>query len=251
MNLRRIALILICYITLYSCADYKINKVSQKEERKYYSSSGFALVYEDELYKQKVINKKINNNVIKVMHNQLKINTPIKIINPINSKVVETKVHKNAKYPKIFNIVISNEVAKILELDPDNPYVEVIEVKKNKIFIAKKSNTFEEEKNVAENAPVDEITMDVLSKDGTKIENDAPKKNNFILVINDFYFEDSANKLKAELFEKTKMDNIAIKKINNKKYRLFVGPFKNFNALKTTYISLNNLGFEIPNIYKD
>ena len=61
MNLRRIALILICYITLYSCADYKINKVSQKEERKYYSSSGFALVYEDELYKQKVINKKINN----------------------------------------------------------------------------------------------------------------------------------------------------------------------------------------------
>ena len=41
------------------------------------------------------------------------------------------------------------------------------------------------------------------------------------------------------------------KKINDKKYRLFVGPFKNFNALKTTYFSLNNLGFEIPNIYID
>jgi len=47
------------------------------------------------------------------------------------------------------------------------------------------------------------------------------------------------------------MDNISIKKINNKKYRLFVGPFKNFNALKTSYISLNNLGFEILNIYND
>ena len=47
------------------------------------------------------------------------------------------------------------------------------------------------------------------------------------------------------------MNNILVKKINNKKYRLLAGPFKNFNALKTTYISLNNLGFEIPNIYRD
>ena len=47
------------------------------------------------------------------------------------------------------------------------------------------------------------------------------------------------------------MNNISVRKINNKKYRLLVGPFKNFNALKTTYISLNNLGFEDLNIYKD
>ena len=47
------------------------------------------------------------------------------------------------------------------------------------------------------------------------------------------------------------MNNISVKKINNKKYRLLAGPFKNFNALKTTYISLNNLGFEILNIYKN
>ena len=93
--------------------------------------------------------------------------------------------------------------------------------------------------------------MDVLSNDESDIDKDVSKQANFILVINDFYFEDSANELKEELIEKTKMKNISIKKINNKKYRLFVGPFKNFNALKTSYISLNNLGFEIPNIYKD
>ena len=29
------------------------------------------------------------------------------------------------------------------------------------------------------------------------------------------------------------------------------GPFKNFNALKTTYISLNKLGFENLNIYRE
>ena len=93
--------------------------------------------------------------------------------------------------------------------------------------------------------------MDNLSKGELDIEKEILKETNFILVINDFYFEDSANNLKVELVEKTKMNNISIEKINNKKYRLFVGPFKNFNALKTTYFSLNNLGFEIPNIYRD
>ena len=47
------------------------------------------------------------------------------------------------------------------------------------------------------------------------------------------------------------INNISVKKINNNKYRLLVGPFKNFNALKNTYISLNNLGFEELNIYKE
>ena len=233
---------------LSSCADYKI---THKEEKEYYSSRGFALIYNDDFFEQKIINKKINNEDIKVMHSKLKINTPIKIINPLNSKVVETKVYKKARYPKIFNIVISNKIASILELDIDNPYVEVIEVKKNKIFVAKKANTFEEEKKVAENAPVDEITMDILSNDNNETDKEISTQHNFILIINDFYFEDSANELRDELIKKTKMDNISIKKINNKKYRLFVGPFKNFNALKTSYISLNNLGFEIPNIYKD
>ena len=251
MNLRRIILMFIYFIALYSCADYKTNKGSQKEEKQYYSSSGFALIYDDELFLQKIINKKINNEDIRVMHSQLKTNTPLKIINPVNSKVIRTKIYKMAKYPKIFNIVISKKIASILELDVNNPYVEVIEIKKNKIFIAKKAVTFDEEKKVAENAPVDEITIDDLFKGELDIEKEISKEVNFILVINDFYFEDSANNLKAELVEKTKMNNISIEKINNKKYRLFVGPFKNFNALKTTYISLNNLGFEILNIYKN
>ena len=77
------------------------------------------------------------------------------------------------------------------------------------------------------------------------------KKSNFILVVSDFYYEDSANNLMKELVKKTKINNISVKKINDKKYRLFAGPFKNFNALKTTYISLNKLGFENLNIYRE
>ena len=102
---------------------------------------------------------------------------------------------------------------------------------------------------VAEKAPVKKIKMDDLTKIEPEVNKKTSQKSNFLLVINDFYFKDSANDLKIDLVKKTKMNNIYVKKINNNKYRLLVGPFKNFNALKTTYISLNNLGFENLNIY--
>ena len=174
MNLRKIISTFICISILYSCADYRVKTDKNKEERQYYSSSGFALIYEDSLYLQKVVNKKINNEDIRVMHNLLKTNTPIKIINPINSKIVETKVYKRANYPKIFTVVVSEKIASILELDLEDPLVEVTELKKNKTYIAKKTNTFEEEKKVADINPVNEVKMDYL----TKIEFKNKKKLN-------------------------------------------------------------------------
>ena len=154
-------------------------------------------------------------------------------------------------YIAILTILLCFLFPNELELDFDNPYVEIIEIKKNKTFIAGRTNIFEEEKKVAEKAPVNEIKMDDLSIEESKIEMNILKKKSFILVINDFYYKESADNLKKKLIEKTNMDNISVKKINNNKYRLLAGPFKNFNTLKTTYISLNNLGFEGLHVYKD
>ena len=251
MNLNKTILLFLSISILYSCADYNTNGRIQKKEKYYYSSNGFALIYEEKFYNEKVVNKKMNNEDLSVMHSFLKPNTLIKIINPENSLVIDTKIYKRANYPKIFNAVISKKIASILKLDTNNPYVEIIEVKKNKTFIAKESNTFEEEKNVAEKAPVNKIKMDDLTKQQIETEDKLDKKNIFILVIADFYYKDSAYNLKNTLIEKTLEHNISVKKINNNKYRLFAGPFENFNALKTTYISLNNLGFENLNIYRE
>ena len=251
MNLKKILYIFSLIIFLASCADFKINKSKKKQEKKYYLSNGFALIYDNNLFKQKIINKKINNENIVVMHSTLPVNTPVKIINPINSKFVETKVYKRADYPKIFNVVISKRIASILKLDKNDPYVEVSEMKKNKKFIAKEGNTFDEERNVAEKAPVDEIEMNDLSKDKSEKKTNINVNNIFVIVISDFYYKESAYELMEELSEKTTINNLSVKKINNNKYRLLSGPFKNFNALKTTYISLNNLGFEDLNIYKN
>ena len=248
MNLKKITLLVLGLIYLSACADYKTTK---DDDKVYYSSSGFALIYEDDLYTQKVVNKKIKNDKILVMHSLLKINTPVKIINPDNLKIVKTKIHKKAKYPGIFNVVISKKIASLLDLDSNNPFVEIIEIKKNKTFIAKESDMFEEEKNVAEKPPVDEVEMKDLTVNKLQATKKTTKKHDFILVISDFYYFDSANELKKDLIKKINVNNISVKKINNKKYRLLVGPFKNFSALKSTYISLNNLGFENLNVYKE
>ncbi len=250
MILKKITFCSILFLFINACAEYNVIK-NKKKEKIYYSSVGFTLIYDDKLFENKTINKKINNENIIFAHNILKYNTPVKIINPINLKSVITKVHKNVDYPKIFNSVISKKISDALELDSNNPYIEIIEIKKNKIFVAKKSNTFDEEKTVAGKAPVDTIVMDDLQVKNTNTSKELIDKKSFILVINDFYYEKSAISLKNELIKKSKLDNIYIKKINSKQFRLSVGPFQNFNALKNSYISLNNLGFENLNIYID
>ena len=248
MNLKCIFLIIIISIFISSCADYKTTK---KDEKQYFTSSGFALIYDEDLYAKKIINKKINNQNLEIMHHILKKNSIVRIINPMNMKTIETKVFKQANYPKIFNVVISEKIASILELDKNNPYVEVVELKKNKTFVAKESDMFEEEKKVAEKAPVNEIKIDDLSKIKSDVSKKNVKKNNFTIIIADFYYYDSASNLMNELIKKAKIKNISVKKINDTKYRLFVGPYKNFNALKTVYISLNNLGFDNLNIFNE
>ena len=252
MKLNKFIILFIFTVSLFSCADYKVgNKDHNKKADNYYSASGFVLIYNEDLYKEKIINKKMNNNDLLVMHSTLKRNTLVEITNPVNSKSVKIKIYRKAQFPKIFHMVVNNKVATLLDLDLNNPFVEINQIKKNKKFIAKEGNTYDEEKNVADKAPVDEISMNDLSKNKIEKEKKLSKNMNYVILISDFYFEDSANNLKAELMKKIELGNISVKKINNNKYRLLAGPFENFNALKTIYISLNNLGFESLDVYKE
>ena len=240
MKFKKLYIICIIILFTYSCANTS-NK--SNISRKYYSSLGFALIYQDDLFKEKVISKKLNPNKQMVIHDTLKTNTPIKIVNPDNMKFIDVKISKKANFPKIFNVVITKNIADFLELDLNNPYVEILEIKKKKTFLAKESSMFDEEKNVAQKAPVDKVQMDDLNEN-INIIDDNKKQSYYNIIISEFYYKDSAINLKNDLAKKTKINNFSIKKINIKKYRLLSGPFVDFNALKTAYISLNNLGFE-------
>ena len=69
-----------------------------------YSNKGFALVYSEDLYKQKIVSKKIDERSLIVFQKNLKINTPVKITNILNNKSLIVTVGKNSKYPSFNNI---------------------------------------------------------------------------------------------------------------------------------------------------
>ena len=134
-----------------------------------YSNAGFALIYDDELKKEKKISKKIDNRSLLIFHNKIKKNSFVKITNPINDKsIIAEVISNNVKFSSFYNSVITQRIAEELSLDPKEPYIDLVLISKNSTFVAKKAKTFDEEKNVAEKVPVDGITIDNLGKEKDK-----------------------------------------------------------------------------------
>ena len=127
------------FVFLFSCTqDMKIIKKHPKVIEPTYSSKGFALIYEDSIFESNIVNKKLNNNQNYVLHSFLKNDTLVSISNPFNSKTLTAKVRKTINYPSIYNIVITKKMADNLDLDIDNPYVEVSTIKKMISLLQKK-----------------------------------------------------------------------------------------------------------------
>jgi hypothetical protein len=57
------------------------------------------------------------------------------------------------KFSDFYNSVVSNRIAETLELNLEEPYIEILLIPKNSTFVAKKAKTFDEEKEVADKAP--------------------------------------------------------------------------------------------------
>ena len=106
MRILKKTIYLLTLLYLSNCANYKVEKSKIEIEKKFYKSSGFALIYNDDLYAQGIVNKKMLNDEIAAMHSIIKKNRTVTIINPVTSKEITTKIFKNADYPKIFNIVL-------------------------------------------------------------------------------------------------------------------------------------------------
>ena len=113
--------------------------------------------------------------------------------------------------------------------------------------------TYDEEKEVANKAPVDDIMVQSISleteKKESKIENFVTNFN-YIIKFADFYFEDSAIMLKNRLFEEYNIENILIKKLSQNNFRVYKGPYKNFEQLKKGFQNIENLEFDSIEIIK-
>tara|TARA_B100000767_G_C19615959_1_gene471941 strand:+ start:53 stop:811 length:759 start_codon:yes stop_codon:yes gene_type:complete len=251
MLCKNIVLILF-FIFISNCTAVNVsNKKLNKNIFNPYSNKGFALIYSDELYQQKILNKKINDRSLVVFQKKLRMGTPVKITNIINNKSLIATVGKNSKYPSFNNVVLSKRIAGELDLDLKQPYVEIFEILESSIFIAQKAKTFEEEKKVAVKAPVNAISINDLSSVKKDNNQNLNIKFSYTIKIVDFYFADTAKLLIDRINNETFVKNPKIQKISDKKYRVYLGPFDNIISLQKTFNDISILQFENIEIIKN
>ena len=253
MNYKNLFIIISIFF-LVGCEQYNLNKkdISYKSSDKY-KNSGFALVYNKTLKNEKKITKKIDNRSLLIFHKSLKKNSFVKITNPINQKTIIAEVISNkVQFSDFYNCVITARIAEELYLDLNEPYIDLVLISQNSTFVAKKAKTFNEEKKVAEKAPIDGIKIDNLGETNDQ-KKEITKVNYFeySIKIADFYYEDSAKNMVNRILEETNIKHPKIKKISKTKYRVLLGPFSDIKKLEESFNKINLLNFENIEILKD
>ena len=252
MNFNKLlTIIIILFITACQQSDNNKKTINYSNHQKY-SNTGFTLVYDEQLKKENKISKKINNKALVIFHKKIKKNSFVKITNPVNSKSIIAKViSNNVQFSDFYNSVITKRIANELSIDLNEPFVDLVLISENSTFIAKKAKIFDEEKNVAEKAPVDGIIIDNLGADLNK--KNQVKKHKFLysIKIADFYYKDSAENMILRIKKETNLKNPLIKKLSQTKYRVLLGPFNDIKKLENSFDEIKLLEFENLEILKD
>jgi hypothetical protein len=243
MKFNNIIIILI-FIILSGCENYSVtNKIEKK-----YKNSGFALIYNDKLYE-----KKLDDDLLEIFHSNLKSKSFVKITNPVNKKSLIAKVTSNkVKFSNFYNSIISNKIVKTLDLDRNEPFVEIVLISKESTFIAKKAKTFKEEKNVAEKAPINGIKISNLINSEDKNTKLLPnKKFSYSIKVADFYYKKTAQLMVDRIKTKTSLKNLKILQLSKTNYRVLIGPFNDIYSLKESFEKMNSLYFENLELLKN
>ena len=233
--------LIILFLFLISCAQ----NYSKPELKKPFNSKGFAYIYNPQDFLDKTIKKKLDDTLLQVAHSKLRPGSLVKIINTKTNDSIILKINKRFDYPEFYKLIITQPVADELNLQKDLPLIEVIEVKKNKSFVAKKTKIFKEEEKIHNNAPVEIVTINNISKDKNK--KNLVHKDKFYIIIAEFYSKNSASLLKKRITQE--LLNFDSKKLyinpkKSNKITLMSGPYNSINLTKNDYIQLKNFGFE-------
>jgi hypothetical protein len=239
----KLILVFFCSVFLFSCEQNnldKFKKVNLKIEKKY-KNTGFALVYNDNLENI----SKLNERSLNIYHKSLKKKSTIKITNPKNGKSLIAEVRSNkVKFSEFYNSIITSRISEILELNMNDPYVEIILISKHSTFIAKKAKTFEEEKEVAEKAPIDGIQINDLNNTKTNKKDIAKEIFSYSIKIADFYYKDTAEMMIDRIKNETLLKNSKIIQLSKTKYRVLIGPFNDIKTMKESFEKIKSLNFE-------
>ena len=210
-----------------------------------FNAKGFALIYNEEDFNNKIIKAKLDNSKLQISHSSLRTNTFIKIINPYTNDSIILRNLKKIDYPDFYKLLMTKEVAKKLNIKKDLPLIEILEIKKNESFVAKKAKIYNEEKKISSNAPVASVKISNISKN--KNIKKKTKKKEFYILIGTFYDKNIAEFLKKRIIKETPQydtNKLIINKKSNKQTELISGPYYTINIMKNDYILLKQFGFE-------
>ena len=245
-------ILVIIFFIVSSCSNYNNTNNEIKLSNKHaFQNRGFTLVYNDNLFKKKIISKKIEDRSLIIFQKSLKKGTTVRVKNILNNKSIIAKVGKKSEYPIFNNSVISNRISKEIDLDPDEPYVEIFEILNNSSFIAKKAKTFDEEKQVANKAPIETISVNDLNFEASESKEVNLNKFDYTIKIADFYFKNTALTMLDRIKNETSINEFGIQTLSNTQYRVFLGPFYNINSLQKAFNDINVLQFENIEIIKN
>ena len=234
----------------FTTTDLNVNK-NDLILKNSFINKGFALVYNVDLYNEKIVSKMMDERSLILFQKNLKKNTQVKITNMLNGKSLIAKVGAKSNYPFFNNSVISERIAKELAINLNEPYVEIQAIPKNSLFVAKKAKTFDEEKNVANKAPVNNISIDDLNKKNKDDQKISINEFSYVIKVGDFYYNETALKMIERIIIETNIKNPKHKKVSTKKYRVYLGPFDNINSLQKSYNDISILEFDNIEIIKN
>ena len=249
MNYNLILIIIISFFVVSCDQSFQSNSNKNKFTiEKKYKNIGFTHIKKDNSNEF----NKLEQRSLNIIHKSLKKKSIVKITNPQNGNSLIAQVMSNkGEFSNFFNSVITLRIAEDLDLSIEEPYIEIILVSKESTFIAKKAKTFEQEKSVAEKAPIDGIQIKDLKtkkKSSVKIDN---KKFSYSIKVADFYYHDTALVMIDRIKKETMVKNSSIIKLSETNYRVLIGPFSDIKSLKDSFEKLNSLNFENLQILKN
>ena len=171
----KIIVLLFFSIYLLSCSEVTIYEPLKSESEFYYKNKGFALIYDEKFSSI----KKLDSRSLNIYHKTLNKRSIVKITNPFNDKFIIAEVKSNkVKFSNFYNL----ENTKELELDINEPYIEIVSIGIIPHLLPKSKNVWGRKKTVVER-PVDGIQIKDLN----------PTKKG------DFYYKTTVETMKKQL----------------------------------------------------
>ncbi len=184
------------------------------------------------IYEKKGFAKINNNNKI---ISPLPKGTLFKITNIKNKKSVVITTNDFSKNLGSRIIVLPEKISQELKLNKSLPLIHIQSLRKNKIFIAKKTKIYEQEKRVDKKVEIEKIGIMNLSKDKRN-------KDRIYLNFGPFYNKIYANQLYKILKLKFNKKNLVFKDYQDKNYIISIGPLKNLKEFDKIYLKLGRIG---------